>query len=348
MPKKYKYRKTFTFDGSRYSVYGDTEAEVIEKATLKRRDLEEGRVILDASMKVSDWTKECIETYKVPHLSDIATENIWIRVNKYIIDPIGSMRLKDVKPLHLQRILNEMEGMSADYIGKIHGLMNFVFRQAVANELLIRNPAENLTVPKGTTGHRRAITEYERQYILEVADTDPRWVYFLFQLLCGLRPSEAAELKGMDIQGDRLHVRGTKTAAADRIVPIPEYLISRIPDAGPFDYLFTVSGHKLTTSNRRRWWTAFLRQLNITAGCRVYRNQLIPPYPIADDLTPYCLRHTYCSDLCRAGVDIRTAQKLMGHANISITANIYTHIDSSQIDDAAEKMKVYQSKRVAE
>lgn len=348
MPKKYRHRKTFTVDGRRYSVYGETETEVIEKAALKRRDLEEGRVILNSSMKVSVWAKKCIETYKAPHLSGIALENMRIRVKKYIIDPIGSMRLRDVKPLHLQKILNEMEGMSADYIGKIRGLMNFIFRQALANELILKNPAENLTVPKGTTGHRRAITEDERRYILEAADTDPRWVYFLFMLLCGLRPSEAAELKGMDIQSDRLHVRGTKTAAADRVVPIPEYLQQRIPDVGPFEYLFQVQGHKLTTGNRRKWWTTFLRELNIAAGCRVYRNQLIPPYPIADDLTPYCLRHTYCSDLCRAGVDIRTAQKLMGHANISITANIYTHIDTSQIDDAADKLEAYRNRQMAE
>ena len=55
---------------------------------------------------------------------------------------------------------------------------------------------------------------------------------------------------------------------------------------------------------------------------RVYRNQLIPPLPLADDFVPYDLRHTYCTDLARAGVDIRTAQKLMGHANISVTADI--------------------------
>ena len=40
-----------------------------------------------------------------------------------------------------------------------------------------------------------------------------------------------------------------------------------------------------------------------------------------DDFVPYDLRHTYCTDLARAGVDIRTAQKLMGHANISVTAD---------------------------
>lgn len=57
---------------------------------------------------------------------------------------------------------------------------------------------------------------------------------------------------------------------------------------------------------------------------------------LASDWVPYDLRHTYCTDLQRAGIDIRTAQKLMGHANISITADIYTHVDEEQILDAAK------------
>ena len=76
-------------------------------------------------------------------------------------------------------------------------------------------------------------------------------------------------------------------------------------------------------------------------GCKTYRNQLIPPYPLADDFVPYCFRHTYCTDLCKAGVDVRTAQKLMGHANISITADIYTHIDINDIQAAGEKLNLY-------
>lgn len=338
--KKYKYTKSFTYEGKRYFVHGDTMREIGEKIAIKRRDLEEGRIRLDKSTLVSDWTVRCLEAYKYPGLGDYARASVSARARKYIIEPIGKMRLCDVKPLYLQRILNGMEGKSTDYIAKIRGLMVFVFRKAVENDLILKNPAEALAVPKGTIGHRRVITDREREYILKTADQEPRFIYFLFMLLCGLRPSEVAEIKGMDIQGDRLHVRGTKTASADRIVPIPGYLKSRIPDVTPFDYLFTVQGHKLSADNRRRLWLAFKRQLQITAGCRVYRNQLVPPYPIADDLTPYCLRHTYCTDLCRAGVDIRTAQKLMGHADISMTANIYTHEDDSLIDEAAKRMEM--------
>lgn len=52
---------------------------------------------------------------------------------------------------------------------------------------------------------------------------------------------------------------------------------------------------------------------------------------VADDLTPYCLRHTFCTDLQRAGVPINVAKELMGHADIQTTANIYTHRDQGTL-----------------
>ena len=67
----------------------------------------------------------------------------------------------------------------------------------------------------------------------------------------------------------------------------------------------------------------------------MYRNQLIAPYPLADDFVPYDLRHTYYTDLQKKGIDIRTAQYFMGHSDISLTANIYTHADNSTILEAA-------------
>ena len=81
-------------------------------------------------------------------------------------------------------------------------------------------------------------------------------------------------------------------------------------------------------------------------GAKTYRNALVPPLPLAEDFTPYCLRHTYCTDLCKASVDVRTAMKLMGHANISITSDIYTHVDQSEILKAAQKIQAYQNATV--
>jgi site-specific recombinase XerD len=70
----------------------------------------------------------------------------------------------------------------------------------------------------------------------------------------------------------------------------------------------------------------------------VYRNHLIPPFPLADDFVPYLLRHTYCTDLKKQGVDLRIAKDLMGHADIKTTANIYDHDDGETLIMAARQM----------
>lgn len=54
---------------------------------------------------------------------------------------------------------------------------------------------------------------------------------------------------------------------------------------------------------------------------------------VASDFVPYCLRHTFCTDLQKKGMPINVAKYLMGHSDISVTANIYTHIT-----DAANKI----------
>ena len=148
-----------------------------------------------------------------------------------------------------------------------------------------------------------------------------------------VKPGEAAEAKGSDIlkSGDLylLHIRGTKTDNSDRQVPIPPTLLEIIKDTPPHEYIAqSVRGNRLNRTGRRKAWEAFKKELNIAMGCKVVCNELVPPYPLADDLVPYCFRHEYCTELARQGVDIRMAQIMMGHSDISLTANIYTNLNS--------------------
>ena len=53
------------------------------------------------------------------------------------------------------------------------------------------------------------------------------------------------------------------------------------------------------------------------------------------------LRHTYATTLYRAGVDLRTAQKLMGHSSIQVTADIYTHLEQEDSLHVADKLNEY-------
>lgn len=82
-----------------------------------------------------------------------------------------------------------------------------------------------------------------------------------------------------------------------------------------------------------------IRDGNLSA---THQNKVVVHGESADllgSLTPYCLRHTYCTDLQRAGVSLNVAKYLMGHSDISVTANIYTHTTDDVILDAAQKLE---------
>lgn len=362
--KRYPFRTQFTgADGLVHDVAAKTKKELDEKVRQIQNDIEQGYMPLRASsLTVRKWFTRCLDEYKTGVTEQTLT-GYKSKAASWIFPIIGHLKVKDVRPLDCQGVMNNMQGMAADTIRKTRQIMYFCFDKAVENGIIRTNPAARVAMPKGHKSTHRAITDRERSIILQTVenrlhgdykvfdgryrgtDSRYRYVFYLFMLYCGCRPSEVAGIQAFDIQDINgmhvLHIRGTKTANADRLVPIPDYLYERIPPTdSPFVYLFTdLNGGKLSSSNRGALWRAFKRDLNITAGCRVYRNALVPPYPIAADLTPYCLRHTFCTDLQSAGVDIRQAMYLMGHADIKLTANIYTHQDENSLADAAQKMQ---------
>ena len=69
-------------------------------------------------------------------------------------------------------------------------------------------------------------------------------------------------------------------------------------------------------------------------GAKVRDGQILQ-HAIAPDLTPYCLRHTFCTNMANAGMDIKALQYVMGHSDASITLNVYAH---ASYDHAAEQM----------
>lgn len=336
-------RKSFTFDGKRYYVRGKTEREALKKLFEKQKALEEHRVYVTSSITVKDWAQKCIDTYKT-NLKDVSLYNFKYRIDHYIVAYIGDIPLKRVRALDCQLCINHQTGKSKFLINQVYQQLNFLFEKAIENDLLIKNPARNITRPRGTKRSRRALTEYEESIFLKAIKNHHYGLYFAFQFGCGCRPSEAAGIEGRDLKrindGLFLHIRGTKSAAADRTVPIPIWLENMLPvRIEPFQLLCTSqAGNRTNPRMTRRAWKSLEREMNILMGCRMYRNQLLPPYPLADDLEQYCLRHTYCTNLQKQGVDIRTAQYLMGHADIQMTANIYTHVGQSQIEDAYYKI----------
>lgn len=340
--KKYPYREQFTGrDGVRRNIRANTHQELIDKVAKVKRDIEQGYDPLrSTTTTVKKWSELCFEKYKI----NLDPHTLYIQKNcfdKHVTPIIGRLKLVDVKPLHCQDVINHTAGLSNYTIRRVSQLMRFVFEKAVENGLMYKNPAKGIVLPKGGKTERRALTQYEEDLVYKTVEKDKRYVFFLVMLLCGLRNSEVAGLRGMDliqINGRYfLHINGTKTKNAVRDVPCPDYLRERLPGVTPFEYLFiNQKGEQMKKYNYDKLWRHFKRDMNITAGCRVYRNELLPPYPVAADLCSYDLRHTYCTNLMKRGIDIRIAQKLMGHADIRMTANIYSHADRDSLTSVAD------------
>lgn len=338
--KKYKYRKVITIEGKKYQIYADTLTELGKKIAQKEQEVKSGSIIVSGNTTLDKWAEQCIATYKSRQKEN--TRAVYVRrVRHCILDHIGMMRLQDIKPMHCQQVLNLQAGKSKTQINEVYQAFRFLFKHALDNELIVRDPTTALIKPAGTRHSRRALTKAEREAFIAVGKTDRRYYFYLLMIFCGCRPSEAAGCTGRDIVIKNgypmLHIRGTKTSNADRFVPIPEELFELIKNTPKSEYIAQYSnGNKIKEEHRARLWNSYTRQINIFMGCKTYRNALVPPYPLAPDLVAYCLRHEYCTDLARRGIDIRIAQKLMGHSDIKLTANIYTNYNNDDLAEVAE------------
>lgn len=333
-------RMQFTFDGHRYSVTGHSKQQLLERYNKKLEELKEGH--FDSNTMVAKWAETWLETYKEGKVADRTYRDYEMYVRLMTMP----MTMGQVKPIHLQRILNDHAGKSTSFLNKLLITIQAVFRQAVHDHIIQTDPSSDLQLPKGTAGTNRALTAHERTSLLRIADTDRAGMLIKIMYYCGLRPSEVTKVEGRDIDTDRqlLHVRGTKTKAADRFVPIPDELISDISGNEPFEpVLKNANGTACTMRVVRKMWHDAKLHLAEEMGGTVMHGHVIGIDPVAPDLKLYCLRHDYATRLQDAGVPINVARYLLGHADISTTSKIYTHTSEESIRDAAERINAHES-----
>lgn len=340
-------RKTARYNGKKYEAYGKTELEAMTKLAEKLAAARRGEELISGAMTVDAWYKEWKATYKDPKgLTDKSLGMYDEKYGGYIKPVIGHMKLRDVKDIHLQRILNGQAGKSQSHVEKLRRVLREMFSRARKSRLIPYDPAEDLELPAAEKGTHRSLTEEERAVLLKVAETHRAGLWFLTLLYTGMRPGEAAALNWADVdfKAGMIHVhaalesgtgrvKGPKTEAGVRDIPIHAALLPRLQEAKgkPFDPVFpNESGNRQSTGSMYRLWTSFRRAMDIEMGAETYRNKIVKSV-IADDLTPYCLRHTFATDCARAGVPLETVRWLLGHANISTTANIYQHRDDNAL-----------------
>lgn len=264
---------------------------------------------------VSEWCDSYLLMYK----KRVSTNTLrdYELVLRHFCETFGERFVCDILPYELQDFFDTLEGRSFSYVHKMHFLVKAVFKSAVVNGLADSDPSLMLMMPPTTRGTHRVITDSERTALLSVAEHHYAKNYIYLMLFCGLRPSETVRVQGKDIDAEHgiLHVRGTKTKSADRLVPIPDRIIASLSGFKSEQYVVVGrKGKPLKSVSVGGLWDDIKRSL-----------------PIKTNMRPYDLRHTFCTDLCNANVPIAVACKIMGHADTQMVMNVYYHATEKSV-----------------
>lgn len=283
--------------------------------------------------------------------------------------PLYPIKLKDLKSLDIQRYYNDLfnSGKSTSIIKNLDKLLKSFFNYCIDEGYIVRNYCigKSITIPESNSVNENKkddITVFtvdeQNQFINAVQDHRLK-ALFLLDLGTGLREGEILGLKWSDIdfenctvsikraikgvtliEGTKRHYhlieQTPKTKNSIRTIPFPENLIPILEKhqlqqkeekikAGPAytknDYVFcTELGLPIDPRNLRRSYE------------RVLKNNDIPYKKF------HSLRHTFATRLFENNVPLKTVQMLLGHSNINITANIYTHVMPPEKFKAIDKI----------
>jgi len=353
-------RRYITYNGKRYSRRGKTEREALAKLAKLEASLKSGETVITGKMTVKAWAEEWVEVYKRPVVGESQYKRYKRIIDNIIVPEIGNQQIRSVKDVQLQRILNSRIGYSKSDISKLRDTLRGIFRRAHASGLIAKNPAEYIDMPAAKEGTNRSITDNERDKILALAETHDAGLWIKIALYTGIRPGEARALdwQHVDIENRVLHVKTAMKAGVSLIdkpkgnssvrnIPIMEALVPSLLAAKrtPFEPVLInpKSGKRHTESTMYNLWDSFKYDLDVSMGAKVEEGKIILS-AVALDLVPYCLRHTYCTDLQDAGVPINVARYLMGHSDIRVTAKIYTHTTDNALADALVKSNAWQTR----
>lgn len=270
---------------------------------------------------------------------------------KAVCELIGDMPLREVDARTLDKLWADLRNgrrpngrpLSPNTVVGYHAIVKAMLHHAIERKVLPMDALLGSHAPKGAKPSRRAMTDEEAAAFLErLQPNDARHVALMMYICMGLRRSEALRVEWKDYDGstidvyDNLADDGTpigrpKTPASVARVPVPEFAAdflakwrvqqARIFDADGDTPICSWDGSFIKPEAMSVWWQRESAKWGV-------------PY------TMHELRHTFITLLARAGVHPRTMQELARQATLSVTMEVYTHVQDAQKRDAVAKIGI--------
>lgn len=331
----------------KYYTFKGTKKEAEKFLTEKLRELDTGLLIDTKKMKVGEYLDFWKE--KTFNNLEITTSEGYIqKIEKHIKPYLSNIYLEDLKPLHLQEFydkkikngkLNGQGGLSNRTVLALHRIIHSALEQAVKWQLVIRNVADAVEPPKAKKYKAKYLTDKQTLDLINCARNSDIYIPVIIAIFTGARRGEVLGLSWDNVNLGKgyikiidnlcatrngLILKETKTETSIRTIGIPENLVK------------ILKKHKIKQmENKMRLGSAYKennmvccyedghlynpKRFSAKFNEMLTRNQL----PI---IRFHDLRHSHASLLVQLGVHPKEISTRLGHSNISITMDLYSHL----------------------
>ena len=343
------------------NVLGKTQAEVKEKLKIK---LEEAKVLdvsKSASYTVAEWAALWFEIYAKPNIRERTADYYNMYITKHIVPCLGDIKLNKLTGRQIQKMYNDLldhgrervsqkeknPGLSGTYVHGVHVMLHNCLNRAVKERLLVRNPADDVIVPKIDKKEMKILPPEQVKAYLKAASARGVLPLFYLELTSGLRKGEIAALLWSDLDVENctlsvtkqlvssrdgeLKITQPKTAMSVRLISLPQETVELLKEEHtkhPLNiYMFPSprTGGMYHPDSIVKLHEKILNDAGI------------------EHLRFHDLRHSFATYALQSGADVKTLSCMLGHYSAGFTLNTYCHATRDMQADAARKIGGFMS-----
>jgi integrase len=340
--------------GKRRQVFRDAKTKREARQILQKllRELDDGTFVEPSTLTVREHLEAWLEDVARHRLSARSLDRSRSIVKCHLVPALGGIKLASLRPDQVQACYSHLidEGLSAATIQKIHAVLHSSLRHAARMRLISRNAADDLALPKIRRAEITALSDEQVGRLLAAAEGTPVAVPLLSLLTLGVRRGEALAFTWPNVDLERgqvticrtleessggLAFKEPKSARGARAIAVPQITVEALrehrraqlemrlrvgPGFNAGELVFPrADGEPWRPSNFARACQRVFAKAGLT--CRLHD-----------------LRHTHATMLLRQGVHPKVVQERLGHANVSITLDIYSHCTANMQQEAAAKI----------
>ena len=357
-PKKWLVRVYLGRDGAgkrRYhnkTIHG-TKKDAERYKTKVMRDRDTGELVELSRKPLGEYLSEWLESVAKPRVKARTLQSYREMANLYLLPALGHHRLGSITPMDIQACYSGMldRGLSARTVRYAHAVLRSALDQAVKWNLLSRNPATLVSLPRMVRAESRALSPKEAQAFLAAAQEDRWHALWVVLVATGLRPGEAMGLKWPDLVNNRLHIqrvlvpgsKGTwrfadpKTARSRRSVTLPEIATQALRQHRVDQAREKLAAGGSYHDNGLVFAGVTGEPVDMRSLTRNHFHRILEKAGLPK-IRLYDLRHTSATLLLAAGEHPKIVSERLGHSSVMLTLDTYSHVLPDMQARAAEKM----------